>query len=197
MRKLNFLLGVVLVATVLTSCVKDKQPEKETAKEVTDITLDKTTLLLAVGEWQTLGATVFPTNATNKTVTWTTSDGAIASVVDGIVTGNKAGKTTIIAKAGNYTATCRVTVVTGLEGTTWKGTWNGPFTVRFIDGTTCTATEIYNGSTNNYSGTYTLVSQNIAFTFGSGYYTYAFVGTVSGNTMTLNESGKTIVLTKQ
>ena len=189
MKRLNILIGVAIMAAVFTSC----------KKEVSSITLDKSTLTLNVGEWQTFTATVLPAGATDKSVAWTTSNGTIASVVDGIVTGNMAGKTTIIAKAGNYTATCEVTVVTGLEGTTWKGTWDGQFTVKFIDGTTVTATEIYNGSTSNFSGTYTFISQNIAFTFtsGSGYSTYAFVGTVSGNKMTLQVGGKTIVLTKQ
>ena len=188
MKNLKLFLGVVFMAAVLTtSCTR----------EVSSITLDKTTLTLAIGEWQTLTATVLPKSATNTMVAWTTSNVAVASVVDGIVTGNMAGTTTIIAKAGDYTATCEVNVVTGLEGTTWKGTWDGPFTVKFIDGTNCTATEIYNGSTNNYSGTYTFVSQYISFTLGSSWNPNVFSGTVSGNKMTLNVGSKTIVLTKQ
>ncbi|NBI62267.1 hypothetical protein D3Z38_04150 [Clostridiales bacterium] len=77
---------------------------------VTGITLDKTTLNLEVGKTDKLTATVAPENATDKAVTWTTSDAKIAEVKDGTVTAKAAGKATITAKAGDKTATCAVTV---------------------------------------------------------------------------------------
>jgi hypothetical protein len=167
-------------------------------EKLTGVQLDKTTLTLTPIEWKTLVANVLPENASNKMVTWTTANATVATVVDGIVVGNTAGTTTIIAKAGNYTATCEVTVITGLEGTIWKGTWNGAFTVQFIDGINCTATRT-SSSTTHYSGTYALVGQNISFTLNSSgiYGPYYFAGTVSGNQMTLSVNGETVVLTKQ
>ena len=78
---------------------------------VTGISLNKTTLSLVEGNSETLTATVTPTNATNKTVTWTSSDTKIATVANGKVTGVKAGTVTITAKSNNgKTATCKVTV---------------------------------------------------------------------------------------
>jgi len=147
MRKLNFLLGVVLVAaTVLTSC----------EKEVTGISLDKSTLILKMGEWQTLAATVLPSGATDKSITWISNDPTVATVIDGIVTAIRVGKTTVIAKAGNYTATCEVTVLSGLEGTTWKGkdSYGNQCTLILIDATNCVL-DIYSGS---FSGTYFLLN---------------------------------------
>ena len=77
---------------------------------VTGIILDKVSAELTEGETVTLTATVSPDNATDKTVTWTSSDETVATVKDGVVTAIAAGKATITAKAGNYTGTCGVTV---------------------------------------------------------------------------------------
>ena len=80
---------------------------------VAGITLDKTTASVEEGKSLTLTATVTPDNATDKTVTWTTSDRdrSVATVDStGVVTGIKAGTATITAKAGEKTATCTVTV---------------------------------------------------------------------------------------
>lgn len=57
-----------------------------------------------------LTATVNPSNATDKNVTWTSSDIAKATVSDGTVTGKAAGSVTITATAGGKSGTCAVTV---------------------------------------------------------------------------------------
>jgi uncharacterized protein YjdB len=79
---------------------------------VTGVTLDKTTYELTVGGNVTLTATINPANATNKNVTWKTSDATVATVVNGKVTALKAGTATITVTTedGNKTATCTVTV---------------------------------------------------------------------------------------
>lgn len=93
---------------------------EETAKcvvtvviSVTGITLDEETLALtASGATGTLVATVAPATATVDTVTWSTSDKTVATVVDGVVTPLTAGETIITATTtdGGFTATCVVTV---------------------------------------------------------------------------------------
>ncbi|MEY8001205.1 phage tail tube protein [Clostridium sp. Mt-5] len=80
---------------------------------VTGVMLDKTTDSIAVGANDTLVATVAPSNATNKNVTWSSSDSATATVDStGKVTGVAAGTATITVTTedGNKTATCTVTV---------------------------------------------------------------------------------------
>lgn len=77
---------------------------------VTGIELDQSALALNVGETATLTATVTPDDATDKTVTWTSSDAAVATVSNGVVTAVGAGEATITAKAGECTATCVVNV---------------------------------------------------------------------------------------
>jgi len=80
---------------------------------VTGVTLDSATMTLtAGGATGTLVATVTPANATNKSVTWSSSAPAVATVANGVVTPVTAGTTTIIVATvdGGLTATCTVTV---------------------------------------------------------------------------------------
>lgn len=78
---------------------------------VTSIELNKTSLRLKEGEFETLTATVKPDNATDKTVTWASSNEGVASVdAAGKVSAIKEGTATITAQAGEKTAKCEVTV---------------------------------------------------------------------------------------
>ena len=82
---------------------------------VTGVTLTSTASV-AVGATSTLVATIAPANASNKNVTWTSSNTAIATVsTSGVVTGVAAGSATITVKTtdGSKTATCAVTVTAG------------------------------------------------------------------------------------
>lgn len=77
----------------------------------TDLTLNKNTLTLDVDETETLIATVEPHDTTD-TVTWSSSNPAVATVdPNGLVTAKAPGTTRIIAKAGDfYGDICNVTV---------------------------------------------------------------------------------------
>ena len=80
---------------------------------VTGISLNNSNLSLYTGKTATLTATVTPENATNKAVTWKSSDDTIATVDNnGKVTAVKEGTATITVTTedGNKTATCAVTV---------------------------------------------------------------------------------------
>ena len=79
---------------------------------VTGISLNKSTLTLNVGGTNTLIATVLPSNATNKSVTWSTNNSSVASVNNGTVTAHAKGQATITVTTadGGYSASCSVTV---------------------------------------------------------------------------------------
>ena len=77
---------------------------------VESVTLDKTTLDLTVGGTATLTATVKPDNATDKTVTWSCDNTAVATVADGVVTAVAEGTAKVTAHAGEASAVCTVTV---------------------------------------------------------------------------------------
>ena len=87
--------------------------------DVTGVELNKTTATIPYGGTETLTATVAPDGATDKTVTWSSSDTNVATVDEnGVVTAVALGKATITATASNgtddtaddKTATCEVTV---------------------------------------------------------------------------------------
>ena len=87
---------------------------KKAVVNVTGVTLDKTTLSLEVGATATLNATIAPSNASYKAVSFTSSDEAIATVDnDGLVTAVAAGTADITVESlmdGSKTAVCTLTV---------------------------------------------------------------------------------------
>ena len=93
---------------------------------VTGVSLDKSTDTVAVGSTTTLTETVTPSNAADKTVSWSTSDSSVATVSGGVVTGVAAGTAVITVETtdGGYTDTCTVTV-TGGGGGTWTTLYEG------------------------------------------------------------------------
>ena len=82
--------------------------------EVSSVTLDKSNLSLQIGESTVLNATVIPSTAKLKTVTWSSSNPSVATVDgNGRINAVALGKTNIIAttKDGGFTATCEITVI--------------------------------------------------------------------------------------
>ena len=77
---------------------------------VQSVSLSAATLTLNEGESKTLTATVLPANATDRVVVWSVSPAGFATVVNGKVTGDKAGSCTVTATAGGKSASCAVTV---------------------------------------------------------------------------------------
>lgn len=114
--------AVILIAGVSSGCGKDEPTPSggngsnetgPTTVAVTGVSLNKQTLSMVEGDSETLTATVAPSNATNKAVSWKSSDASVASVDNsGKVTAVKAGSATITVTTtdGSKTATCSVTV---------------------------------------------------------------------------------------
>ena len=102
------------------TCEVTVRNEEVSVVKVTGVSLDKTTAELKINESVELKATISPADATNKEVTWTSSDEKIAKVdANGKVTAVGAGHATIIVttKDGNFNATCEV-IVKDDNGTT-------------------------------------------------------------------------------
>ena len=169
-------------------------PDPDDPIAVEGITIDKTTATVEEGATVTLTATVTPGNATDKTVTWSTSNEAIATVSGGVVTGVKAGEVTITAKAGDKSATCTVTVtaaatepeVVPVTGVTLSQT---AVTLDIDQSITLTATVAPENATNK-AVTWASDKTDIATVDANGKVTAVAAGTAN-ITVTTADGGKT------
>lgn len=110
---LSFWFGAIPAAAANTAMSPAATSKNKTNVLPTKVTLNKGTMTLMVGKSETLKATVLPYNASDKTVSWQSSNPSVASVDNkGRVSGKKPGNARITAKTrqGNKTATCFVTV---------------------------------------------------------------------------------------
>lgn len=113
-----------MAGILFASC--NKSETDQTSVSVTGIVLDKTQISLVAGDSETLVATVLPEDATNRNVSWSSSDPAVATVDGGTVTAVAAGEAviTVTSEDGGKTAECAVTVSApgvSIEGNTFSG----------------------------------------------------------------------------
>lgn len=129
--KFRYIAGILLAAIMAaaTVFVAAGCDEDETVA-ATGVTLSKTELSLTVGESVVLTATVTPDNATDKSVTWTSSDPAVATVEGGEVTAVAEGGATITAACGEVSASVSCTVSAAQEPdrtTVTEAEWEAAF----------------------------------------------------------------------
>ena len=77
---------------------------------VQSVSLSAVTMTLNESESKTLTATVLPANATDRAVVWSVLPTGFATVTNGVVTGIKAGNSTVTATAGGKSASCTVNI---------------------------------------------------------------------------------------
>ena len=111
--------SAIKVGTAIITATTEEGGKKATCSvtvnpvSVTGVSLNQTSLTMAIGDTQTLAATVTPSNATDKSVTWSSSNTSVATVSSsGVVTAKTAGSATITVTTndGGKRATCSVTV---------------------------------------------------------------------------------------
>lgn len=109
--KLIIMLSLIL-SGVICSCSGKEDPSSTSVKA---ITLNPTSLSLKVGKTATITATVSPSNATNKTIIWSSSNASVVTVDEGVVAAIDVGTADVIALSddGGISATCHITVTDG------------------------------------------------------------------------------------
>ena len=110
---------VFMVSFAITSCGPKEDPVQDPVENsevaVSSVSLNLSMITLKPGGSANLTATINPSIATDKTITWSSSDDKIATVKNGTVTAVRAGTVTITAKCGDKEATCTVTVIPNEE----------------------------------------------------------------------------------
>ena len=91
---LSALAIMIMPAVSMTSCSSDDDKEEVTLSK---FTIDQTAATLTPGESLNVTVQFFPEDVKDKTVTWTSSDDAVATVANGVVTAVKPGSVTITA----------------------------------------------------------------------------------------------------
>ena len=108
--KIGFWFSLML-SVIICSCSQKENPEPTTVP-VTSLIINPTSITLKEGESTTITATVSPSNASNKTVIWSSSNASVANVSDGKVSAVSPGSAEIyaISDDNGMKATCKVTV---------------------------------------------------------------------------------------
>ena len=124
MKTTKKIVALFLAVLMVFSVVSVSMTAFAATKKVTKVTLSKTSATLYTTKTLALTAKVSPSNASNKKITWSSSDKKIATVSSkGVVKGVKAGKVTITAKAADGSgkkATCKITVKKFVKITSMK-----------------------------------------------------------------------------
>ena len=177
-----------------TASVDVNVTEPSVTVMVTDVILDQTSASVAVGNTLTLAATVSPSDATDQTVVWSSSDETIATVVNGVVTGVAAGQVTIIATAhdgGGAVATAVITVTDTTANIAVTGVSVSPETVPLTVGDTANLTAtVTPADASDKSVTWTSSDTGVATVDSSGMVTAVAAGTAT-ITVTTTDGGKT------
>lgn len=153
--------------------------------DATGITLSSTSLTLTIGETATLTANVLPEEATNKSVNWTSSNTAVASVdTNGKVTTTGIGSATITATTHNgFSATCQVTVTPVMPASVTLSQTS--LALNIGETATLTAT-VLPADANDKSVSWQTDNANIATVDANGVVTAKAEGTANISAVTVN-----------
>jgi len=165
MKKGLILLPIAIFALSLSACNKNQNNnnnnsgnQTQNAWTVAGVSLNYEKLTMYAGKSATLTAVITPETATNKEVSWSSSNTSVATVKNGTITAIKAGTSniTVTTKEGGYTATCELTVINEEDET--------PYVPDTSD------SDIYQITTDNLSnGTYDSAKDEYTFSISKNY----------------------------
>ena len=190
-------MSLTMISVVFFGCGPKEEPlpptpPAPTTVSVTGVSLNKTSLSLVEGGSESLTATISPDNATNKAVSWKSSDTGVATVDgSGKVTAVKAGSATITVTTtdGGKTATCSVTVTSKTVSVTGVKLDNGKLELKAGETAQLTAT-VEPSDASDKSLEWTSSDAKVATVDASGKVTAVGVGSAT-ITVKTKDGGKT------
>lgn len=165
---------------------------KSTTVSVTRVMLSQSSISLKEGNTYQLSASVYPTNATNKNVNWSSSNTTVATVSNGFVSARAAGTATITCRAadgsGKY-ATCKVHVE---PATIYVSSiaLNKTSASLYVGETTQLSASVSPSSATDKSVGWTSDNTSVATVSGGGLVTAKSVGTATITCKAKDGSGK-------
>lgn len=154
---------------------------------VESLVLSNTELTVNVGNASAVSCTVLPEDATDKTVNWSSSNSAVATVNNvGVITAVSAGTCTITASSGDVTATVTITVKKPVEQVVLN---KSDVTIKEEETFTFTCTVVPNDASEK-NVTWTSSDSSIATVNANGTITGVKAGTC---TITVSADGKSAV----
>ncbi len=170
--------GYAVITATTTQGSKTATCNVSVVKPVTGVSISKSSLRIEVGDKVTLKATIKPSDASNQTVSWKSSDSKVASVSSsGKVTAKKLGTATITVTTadGSFKKTCKVEVVKKVTGVELD---KSSATIYLGKTLTLKATVSPSGATNS-AVTFSSSDKNIATVSSSGVVTPVAPGTAT------------------
>lgn len=194
MKKTFKVIPFLFAAFMMVACNKTpKNKGGEDVVHVESVSLNETNVNLTVGDDFTLTATVLPENATNKYVTWTSSNESVLRVFDGVVTALDTGTAyiTVTTQDGNKTAKCDFNVAVAQPEPEKVEIVN-----ELLDKMTASTYQSEDGTkTLNYRS-YVPASYNASNKYGLLVYFHDEEGKGNDNSSQLDNHNKTIYLEK-
>jgi uncharacterized protein YjdB len=113
--KLYIMISFIIMIAVITGCPAAATPDPDpvdTSISVSGVSLNKADTTILNGNSEQLTATISPFNATDQSISWTSSDNDVATVTGGLVVGDGDGSATITVTTsdGAFAASCDVTI---------------------------------------------------------------------------------------
>ncbi len=168
---------IALIVMLAYSCEKDSTDNVMVSS--IELTADKTNI--EVGEYLDITANILPSDATEKGLTWTSSDASVASVADGLVMGLKVGSAEITAKAkdgSNVTGKISLNVI---DDGSLKERINAKWNVN--------GTSMFTSFEFNLSGNYIVVADASGKSANEEFVAFGVYEIIGSNTIVLSDLG--------
>ncbi len=168
---------IAIVVLAISSCEKDSTDNVM----VSSIELSAEKTAIDVGEYLQITANVLPSNATDNSLTWTSSDASIASVSNGLVMGLKVGSVDITAKASDGSNVFGTISLSVIDDGDLKESIRGKWDV--------TGTSIFTSFEFNESGNYIVVVDESAKSTNEELVAFGVYEITGDNTIVLSDLG--------